>query len=185
MIILTALSSLMAALQTHTLQSDFSLSVQEQGQAALTSPGKFVMRGNCFVGQARGYEMAYDGTTFYFYDPDARELTLSRPSAEELMSVNPMVYAAYLSQVSTVRETLSKDGTVTTVTLVPKGTPDEVTKVTLKIKNATASAEAYPLSVEVKEATQTMTLKLKNPTYTQTIPSFTVKKDGAYINDLR
>ncbi len=186
LVLLTALSSLLTTLQTRTLQSDISLSVQEQGQAALTFPGKIVMLGERFKAQAKGFEVAYDGTTFYLYDPDARELTLSRPGKEELMAVNPMLYAKTVSQVSDIRESVNKDGTVTTVVVVPKGMTDEINKVTLKIKNATAAdALSYPLSVEIKEPTRTTTLKLKNPAYTQTTPLFTVKKDDAYINDLR
>ncbi|MCQ2341945.1 MAG: outer membrane lipoprotein carrier protein LolA [Paludibacteraceae bacterium] len=179
LVLLTALSTLLSNLATKTLQSDISLTMQEKGQVALTSPGKVTMQGQKFIGSARGYEVAYDGSTMYMYDPDANELTLSHPIQEDLVMSNPLLFAQSIAQVSTARETVSKDGLVTTVTLVPKGTPQEMMKVVLKIKNG------LPIFVEVQEPQYTVSLRLKNPQYVSTAPSFVVKKDGAYINDIR
>lgn len=197
-ILLSVLSTLLANLETHTLQSDISFSVQEQGQAALTSPGKVTMQGTYFIGSARGYEVAYDGSTFYFYDPDANELTLSHPSEEELMTTNPMLYARYLSQNGTVRETTNKDGSVTchltpdTCNLSP--VTCNLSRITIKIK------DNKPLSVELKAPKRTISIRFKNPQYInstiqqcasaqQQLPSgkrpFSISKDGSYINDLR
>lgn len=194
LILLTALSTLLSNLETKTLQSDISFTVQEQGQAALTSPGKVTMQGVCFMGSARGYEVAYDGSTFYFYDPDANELTLTRPTEDELMMTNPMLYARYLSRKGTVRETTNKDGTVTTVTITPDSPSEELSRITVKIK------DNKPLSVELKALKRTVSIRFKNPQYInstiqqcasaqQQLPSgkrpFTISKDGSYINDLR
>lgn len=193
-ILLSALSTLLSNLETKTLQSDISFTVQEQGQAALTSPGKVTMQGVCFMGSARGYEVAYDGSTFYFYDPDANELTLTRPTEDELMMTNPMLYARYLSRKGTVRETTNKDGTVTTVTITPDSPSEELSRITVKIK------DNKPLSVELKALKRTVSIRFKNPQYInstiqqcasaqQQLPSgkrpFTISKDGSYINDLR
>jgi len=179
LLFLTALSALLGNLQTKTLQSDISLTLQAEGQAAITSPGKCVMQGEKFRGTVRGYEVAYDGKTYYFFDPDAGELTLSYPTQEELLSTNPLLYAKSMAEVSTIRESVNKDGTITTITLVPKGTPNEQMKVTVKVKGD------MPQSVEIKEPKSTTTLKLKNPQYITTTPDFKVSKPGAYINDLR
>ena len=178
-VLLTALSTLLSHLETKTLQSDVLLTMQEKGQTAVTFPGKVTMQGEKFIGSARGYEVAYDGSTLYMYDPDANELVLSRPIKEELIMSNPLLFAQSVAQVSTPRETVSKDGTVTTVTLVPQGTPQEQMKVVLKIK------EEMPIFVEVHEPQHTVTLRLKNPHYISTAPAFKVEKEGAYINDLR
>ena len=201
-ILLSALSTLLSNLETKTLQSDISFTVQEQGQAALTSPGKVTMQGVCFMGSARGYEVAYDGSTFYFYDPDANELTLTRPTEDELMMTNPLLYARYLSHNGTVRETTNKDGTITTVTITPDSpthrftdSPSNgLTRITVKIK------DNKPLSVELKALKRTVSIRFKNPQYInstiqqcasaqQQLPSgkrpFTISKDGSYINDLR
>lgn len=179
LVFLSVLTSLLSNLETRTLQSDMSLTVQAQGQAALTTPGQFVMRGEQFKGSARGYEVAYDGKTFYLYDPDANELTLTKPSQEELMTTNPFFYAKALAQVSEVKESVNKDSTITTITMVPKGTPDGQMKVIVKVKGE------FPLSVEIKEPTNTTTLRLKNPQYITNTPDFTITKSGAYTNDLR
>lgn len=196
-ILLSALSTLLSNLETKTLQSDISFTVQEQGQAALTSPGKVTMQGVCFMGSARGYEVAYDGSTFYFYDPDANELTLTRPTEDELMMTNPMLYARYLSHNGTVRETTNKDGTVTchlTPAQPAQPAQPELTRITVKIK------DNKPLSVELKALKRTVSIRFKNPQYInstiqqcasaqQQLPSgerpFTISKDGSYINDLR
>jgi len=179
LVFLSVLSTLLGNLETKTLQSDISLTMQAEGQTALTSPGQCVMHGEKFKGTVRGYEVAYDGKTFYFYDPDANELTLSYPTQEELLSTNPLLYAKSMAQVSTIRESVNKDGTITTITLVPKGTPAEQMKVTVKVKGD------MPQSVEIKEPKSTTTLKLKNPQYITTTPDFSVSKSGAYTNDLR
>jgi len=179
LLLLSVLTSLLGNLETKTLQSDFSLTLQTEGQAALTSPGKCVMQGKKFMGSVRGYEVAYDGKTFYFFDPDANELTLSYPTQEELLTTNPLLYAKSMAEVSTIRESVNKDGTITTITLVPKGTPAEQMKVTVKVKGD------MPLSVEIKEPKSTTTLKLKNPQYITSTPDFKVSKPGVYTNDLR
>lgn len=197
LLLLSVLSTFLANLETHTLQSDISFSVQEQGQAALTSPGKVTMQGTYFIGSARGYEVAYDGSTFYFYDPDANELTLSHPSEEELMTTNPILYARYLSHNGTVRETTNKDGSVTchlTPAQPAQPAQPELTRITIKIK------DNKPLSVELKAPKRTISIRFKNPQYIsssvrqcasaqQQSPSgeqqFSITKDGAYINDLR
>jgi len=177
-LLLTALTTLFGNLQTKTLQSDFTLTVQAKGQAAITSPGQCVMQGEKFKGSVRGYEVAYDGKTYYLYDPDASELTLSHPIQEELLTTNPLLYAQSMAEVSTITESVNKDGT-TTITLVPKGTPDGQMRVTVKVK------DGMPMSVEIKEPQSTTTLRLKNPQYITTTPDFTVSKPGVYINDLR
>jgi len=179
LILISVLSSLLANLESKTLQSDITLTMQPQGQAALTSPGKVVMQGEKFMGSARGYEVAYDGQTFYLYDPDADELMLTTPSQEELLSLNPLLYAKALAKVSEVKESVNKDGTITTITLVPKGTPDEQMKVTVKVKGE------VPVWVEIKEAKSTTSLRLKNPEYITSTPAFIISKPGVYTNDLR
>jgi len=179
LILLSVLSTLLNNLETRTLQSDITLTLQSQGQAALTSPGKVVMHGEQFIGTARGYEVAYDGKTFYLYDPDAEELTLSYLSQEELLSVNPLLYAKALAKVSTIKEQVNKDSTITTITLVPKGTPDEQMRVTVKVKGE------MPVWVEIKEPKSTTSLRLKNPQYITTAPAFRIEKPGVYTNDLR
>lgn len=177
-VLLSALSTLLSSLETNILQSDFSLSIQEQGQAPLTTPGKVTMQGELFIGQSRGYEVAYDGATFYLYDPDADELMLSKPRKETLMESNPLLFVKYMQEVCTIRETTSKDGTIT-VTMVPQGVPMETAHVILKIK------KEMPSFVEIKESKRTTTLRLKNPHYISTAPAFKISKPGVYINDLR
>lgn len=179
LVFLSVLSTLLSNIETRTLQSDITLTMQAQGQAALTSPGKVVMQGERFKGNARGYEVAYDGKTFYMYDPDAEELMLTSPSKEELLSMNPLLYAKALAKVSEVKESVNKDGTITTITLVPKGTPDEQMKVIVKVKGD------VPVLVEIKEPNSTTTLRLKNPQYITTTPKFIIEKPGVYTNDLR
>jgi len=179
LILLSVLSTLLSNLENRTLQSDITLTMQAQGQAALTTPGKFVMQGEKFCGTARGYEVAWDGKTFYLYDPDADELMLTTPTKEELISTNPLLYAKTLAEVSNIRESVNKDSTITTITLIPKGTPDEQMKVTVKVKGE------FPVLVEIKEPQSTTTLRLKNSQYISTTPDFTIVKPGVYINDLR
>ena len=97
LIILTALSSFLTGLETKTLQTDFTLTIAENVSQPMNITGTITVHGTQFLLSALDYDAAYDGKTLYIWQPDTEELTLSNPTDEELLEVNPFLYAKALN----------------------------------------------------------------------------------------
>ena len=192
------LDTFLQTLADHTLHSDFVITISEGASQPMNYPGTITMRGDRFTLEMFDMEAAYDGKTLYVYSATTDELTLSTPTEQELMEANPFLYAQALSKVCTITEQPStgdagvppagrKQGgganttTNITITLTPNDQTAGIQRFTLRIQKDTM----LPLSVEVKEGKQQTTLRLTNPTYTTNIPSFTLTKPDAFLNDLR
>ncbi|MDY5075976.1 MAG: outer membrane lipoprotein carrier protein LolA [Paludibacteraceae bacterium] len=192
------LDTFLQTLAENTLQSDFVITISEGASQPMNYPGTITMRGDRFALEMFDMEAAYDGKTLYVYSATTDELTLSTPTEKELMEANPFLYAQALSKVCTITEQPStgdagvppagrKQGgganttTNITITLTPNDQTAGIQRFTLRIQKDTM----LPLSVEVKEGKQQTTLRLTNPTYTTNIPSFTLTKPDAFLNDLR
>lgn len=192
------LDTFLQTLAENTLQSDFVITISEGASQPMNYPGTITMRGDRFTLEMFDIEAAYDGKTLYVYSTATDELTLSTPTEKELMEANPFLYAQALSKVCTITEQPStgdagvppagrKQGgganttTNITITLTPNDQTAGIQRFTLRIQKDTM----LPLSVEVKEGKQQTTLRLTNPTYTTNIPSFTLTKPDAFLNDLR
>ena len=192
------LDTFLQTLAENTLQSDFVITISEGASQPMNYPGTITMRGDRFLLEMFDIEAAYDGKTLYVYSATTDELTLSTPTEKELMEANPFLYAQALSEVCTITEQPStgdagvppagrKQGgganttTNITITLTPNDQTAGIQRFTLRIQKDTM----LPLSVEVKEGKQQTTLRLTNPTYTTNIPSFTLTKPDAFLNDLR
>ena len=97
LIILTAtLASFLTGLETKTLQTDFTLTISENVSQPLNITGTITVHGEQFLLSALDYDAAYDGKTFYLWQPDTEELTLSIPTKEELLEINPFLFAKAL-----------------------------------------------------------------------------------------
>lgn len=192
------LDTFLQTLAENTLQSDFVITISEGASQPMNYPGTITMRGDRFLLEMFDIEAAYDGKTLYVYSATTDELTLSTPTEQELMEANPFLYAQALSKVCTITEQPftgdagvppagRKQGgganttTNITITLTPNDQTAGIQRFTLRIQKKTM----LPLSVEVKEGKQQTTLRLTNPTYTTNIPSFTLTKPDAFLNDLR
>lgn len=179
-VILTVLQSLLATLEQKTLISDFSLSIAEQQAQPITYTGDLAMHGKQFTLSMFAMDAAYDGSTLYMYSEDTEELTLSTPSEEELIQTNPFLYAQALLPICQYAE--KAVGDKTQITLTPNDQSAGVTRFVLLV----VTTSLLPASVEIHEdGGKTTTLRLTNAHYTDETPSFTIKKEGAFINDLR
>ena len=97
LIILTAtLASFLTGLETKTLRTDFTLTISENVSQPLNITGTITVHGEQFLLSALDYDAAYDGKTFYLWQPDTEELTLSTPTQEELLEINPFLFAKAL-----------------------------------------------------------------------------------------
>lgn len=179
-IILTVLQSLLSMLEQKTLVSDFSLSIAEQQAQPITYSGDLAMRGKQFTLSMFAIDAAYDGTTLYMYSEDMEELTLSTPTDEELTQTNPFLYAQALLPVCQYAEKVVGDKTH--ITLTPNDQSAGITKFVLRV----VTSSLLPTAVEIHEgASKTTTLRLDNARYTDEFHSFTIEKEGAFVNDLR
>ena len=183
LIILTVLQSLLATLEQKTLVSDFSLSIAEQQAQPMTYSGNLAMHGQQFALSMFAMDAAYDGNTLYIYSEDLEELTLSTPTEEELAQTNPFLYAQALLPVCKYAEKVIGDKTQ--ITLTPNS-PVNNTAVITKFVLRVTTASLLPNTVEIHEDGGKMTtLRLTNAHYTDEPQSFTIEKEGAFINDLR
>jgi hypothetical protein len=178
-IIFTVLQSLIATLEQKTLVSDFAISIAEQHAQPITYSGDLAMHGKQFTLSMFAMDAAYDGNTLYMYSEDLEELTLSKPTEEELTQTNPFLYAQALLPVCQYAE--KHIGDKTQITLTPNDQSAGITKVVLRVVTATL----LPTIVEIHEdGGKTTTLRLNNARYTDEPQSFTIEKEGAFINDL-
>lgn len=179
-ITLTVLQSLLAILEQKTLISEFTISMAEQNSQPLTYMGDLSMHGKQFALSMFAIEAAYDGQTLYMYSEDTEELTISTPTEEELLQTNPFLYAQSLLPLCQYSEKVIGDKTQVTLTPVNNSLP--ISKFVLRVTTLTN----LPAIVEIYEKSgKTTTLRLTNPKYTDSIPTFFIEKEGAYINDLR
>ena len=176
----TTLNTFLQTLADHTLHSDFVITISEGASQPMNYPGTITMRGDRFMLEMFDMEAAYDGKTLYVYSATTDELTLSTPTEQELMEANPFLYTQALSKVCTITEQTTAPQALTII-LTPNDQSVGIQRFTLRIEKETM----LPSSIEIKEGKQLTTLRLTNPTYTADIPSFTITKPDAFLNDLR
>lgn len=182
LILATILSSLLANLEQKIMQSDFTLSVSEEVNQPINYTGSVVLSGARFRINLFGMDAAYDGETLYIYAPETDELTLSRPTEQELLETNPMLYARYLADRCTVTEKTADDGKCTFVTLVPKDPSDSLTRLVMRVRNA----DLMPLSIEMREGKRVSTLRFTTPVYITAETEYVLHPEKeTFVNDLR
>ena len=182
LITLTVLQSLLATLEQKTLVSDFMLTTvnSQLSTTPMTYTGDLAMHGKQFTLSMFAMDAAYDGNTLYMYSEDTDELTLSTPAEEELLQTNPFLYAQALLPVCQYVE--KQVGDKTQMTLTPNDQSAGIAKIVLRVETKTF----LPTNVEIHETDGKLTtLRLNNAHFTDETPSFTIEKEGAFINDLR
>ena len=206
------LATFLQTLSQNTLHSDFVITISEGASQPMNYPGTITMRGDRFSLEMFDMEAAYDGKTLYVYSATTDELTLSTPTEQELMEANPFRYAQALSKVCTITEQPTAQQALT-ITLTPNDQSAGIQRFTLTLSRScalqtapqcanagdasvspavnkseqtlTAQSLWLPQQITIKEGKQLTTLRLTNPTYTADIPSFTITKPDAFLNDLR
>ncbi|MGN0236057.1 MAG: outer membrane lipoprotein carrier protein LolA [Paludibacteraceae bacterium] len=179
------LDTFLQTLSENTLYSDFVITISEGTSQPVNYPGTITMRGDLFALEMFDMEAAFDGKTLYVYSAATDELTLSMPTEQELMEANPFLYARALSQVCSITE--QPTGTNLTITLTPKDQTAGIQRFTLTLRQEKQQGVSLwlPQQITIKEGKQQTTVRLTNPTYTSDIPSFTITKPDAFLNDLR
>lgn len=172
----------LSKVETHTLTSNFTITVQETANQPISYTGKMQMRGDKFRLNMLGNEGAYDGKTYYLFSEETNELTLSTPTHAELLDINPVLFARQLQRLSTVRFNASnKDNKRYLIDLVPNNQEAGIKKFSIKLRKGSL----IPEEIIVNESGTTTTIRFSEATFDNTIPSFVISKPGAFINDLR
>lgn len=165
----------------NTLVSDFSITVSANATQPYTQNGKIKMRGEKFWVTVFSTEAAYNGKSLYLYQQDVNELTITNPTPEELLEANPVLFVKALMLQATVKFSASAPDGIYSIDFVPDHQSAGVKKFVLRLRKS----DLMPVEIRVVETDQTSTLKFKNQKYDSAVPAFTIKKSGAYINDLR
>ncbi len=168
------------ALTEKTLQADFRITISADANQPISYNGEITMHGEQFLLMMGDMEIAYDGTTLYNYSESLDELTLSTPTEEELLQANPLLFAQALAHSCTIKQSEANGNYIFTFT--PENTSAGVLSFTLHIRKS----DLLPLKAVMKESVQnTTTLHFVNATYITTTPSFVLRKEEAFVNDLR
>lgn len=165
-----------------TLSASFSITLVEGTNQQTAGAGTLKMRGSRFLLDMLGTEAAYDGKTLYVYQEDLDELTLSTPEAEELLDVNPVLFAKALMKAATIRfSAAQKDDKHYYIDFVPTQKDAGIQRFVLKLRKK----DLAPVEVQVKEGKQTTRVRFTDAAFGSDQPSFRLQKKGAYVNDMR
>ena len=182
-LLLTVLQSLFALLSEKTMNTDFTITVQEHATQPVTYTGTLTMHGEQFILEAFGTLASYDGKTLYTYNEDANELTLSNPTRDELYQANPLLFAQAMADACEVTEE-TRQG-VTTLTFVPKERV-AIDLITMVVKRLAKGDKQYaPATITIKEGLRTTKVQFRNLGYSDEVVDFVQHAEGAYVNDVR
>ena len=182
-LLLTVLQSLFALLGEKTMNTDFTITVQEHATQPVTYTGTLTMHGEQFILEAFGTTSSYDGKTLYSYNEDANELTLSTPTRDELYQANPLLFAQAMADACEVTEE-TRQG-VTTLTFVPKERV-AIDLITMVVKRLANGDKQYaPAMITIKEGLRTTKVQFRNLGYSDEVVDFVQHAEGAFVNDVR
>jgi len=168
--------------EQQTLSADYSLVLIEGSNQQPAGNGVVKMRGPKFLITMLESEAAFDGKTLYVYQEDINELTLSTPAEQELLEVNPVLFAKALLKVSAVRFSASqKDDKAYVIDFVPNDQSVGIQRFVLKLRKK----DLAPLEVVVREGKQQTRVRFTNAAFSSETPVFKLQKKDAFVNDMR
>lgn len=171
----------MDKMNANTLLADVTVTESENGKPGTPFTAHLKMRGKRFHVSMMGNEAAYDGHTLYIYMKESNELSLAVPDKEELLEVNPMLIAEEMGADATIRfvETKKTDRYILSIT--PSAASGMHVKVTITLRKE----DMMPLSITVTEGKNQTSFRFTKSSFSDSIPSFVVQKNGATKVDLR
>ena len=186
LLILSILQSLFTAVETKPLEADINLTVTEQRAQPFSYNGHGVVYGKRFLAALMGYELAYDGRTMYVWAEDTDELTLTTPSEQELLEVNPFLFAREVYKVSRETKKVAADGRTAVITLTPAeqtATQRQTTRVVVRVSRE--GNDWLPTDIELHEGTKVTKLSFSHVRWADTDIVFVLDHPSAFLNDLR
>ncbi len=182
------INELLASVRTSAVKTNFRLS--SQGKNAVTSQsvsGTFIMKANKFTIDTDDSKAWFDGKTQWTYMKSDNEVSITEPTEEELIQINPMAILASFKSKSSIRFAKTKQSGSKVIELIPKNKKDEFIKTQIQINNSTG----YPENIRLFDKKGTITqLTLSNYIKVAKITDETFvfnksKFKGVVMNDLR
>ena len=187
-------------IEKQLLTADYSIELLTGTQRQQVVSGKLQMLGNCFRMTILSTEAAFDGKTLYMYQKETNELTLSIPTEEELLDVNPLIFARALLRASTIRFAANAKATATNVKTKsnPTASAEVVTLDVLPVNKGAGiqrivikmrKTDLAPLEIQIREQQEQTIIRFSQPSFSHTNPStsslFQLDYPSAWLNDLR
>lgn len=164
-----------------TLSADFSM--QSSGQSV---KGQIYSKGNKFSIVTPATGNWYNGRELYTYDASAKETYLFKPTASELMEINPLLYIKSYNLYK-VQESKKSKGGMKKVVLIPKKNGTGIKSISIDINTKSfmpTSVTILPTSgAEIKLMISNIRLNGEIPDKTFEYPK--TKYAGIPITDLR
>ena len=149
------INNLLNKIKTSPFRTEFTLSVvQKNAVTSQSMSGKFLMNGKKFHIDSDIVKVWYDGKTQWGLNTEAKEVSISEPTEQELIETNPLtILGAYKSKCNT-RFSKTKSTRYDIVELVPKVKNNDFTLIEVRIDKATKN----PYSVAVTEKNGTVSM---------------------------
>ncbi len=182
------ITNLINSLKSSAFRTEFTLSVgQKNAVNSQSMSGKFVMNGKKFHIDSDIVKVWYDGKTQWGLNTEAKEVSISEPTEQELIETNPLtILAAYKSKCN-IRFSKTKSIRYDIVELVPKVKNNDFILIEVRIDKTTKN----PYSISVTEKNGNVSLLMltnyqKSVKVTDAEFIFDKAKfKGVTVNDLR
>ncbi|HRR63112.1 MAG TPA: outer membrane lipoprotein carrier protein LolA [Paludibacteraceae bacterium] len=172
----------------NAISSNFKLTISEKNNInSQTYNGSFFLKGNKFMIDMNEMKVWYDGKTQWAYSQQNNEVTITEPTAEELINTNPITFLSAYKNKFSAQFCKKSYSELYCIEMFPKAKNESILKVELKVNRTTGD----PVSLEINEkngSTSLLTLinfkkNIKiNDDFFVFQPS---KYNDVYINDLR
>ena len=198
----------LSKMENQLLTADYTIELLSGTQRQTVGSGNLQMLGNCFRLTIFSSVAAFDGKTLYMYQEEANELTLSIPTEEELLDVNPLIFARALLRASTVRfaanakvatatntkasasaksnpTTAAMSSDVLTLDVLPANKSAGIQRIVIKLRKA----DLAPVEIQIREQQEQTIIRFSHPSFATPAPStaslFQLSYPSAWLNDLR
>ena len=188
----------LSKMENQLLTADYTIELLSGTQRQTVGSGNLQMLGNCFRLTIFSSVAAFDGKTLYMYQEEANELTLSIPTEEELLDVNPLIFARALLRASTVRfaantkanakvasNAKAMSSEVLTLDVLPVNKSAGIQRIVIKLRKA----DLAPLEIQIREQQEQTIIRFSHPSFATPAPStaslFQLSYPSAWLNDLR
>lgn len=203
----------LSKMEKQLLKADYSIELLSGTERQPVGNGNLQMLGNCFRLTIASSEAAFDGKTLYMYQESTNELTLSIPTEEELLDINPLIFARALLRASTVRfaanakvataanaktaktatnataksnpTTAAMSSDVLTLDVLPANKSAGIQRIVIKLRKA----DLAPLEIQIREQQEQTIIRFSHPSFASPTPStsslFQLAYPSAWLNDLR
>lgn len=178
----------LASVKAEAVQTGFSLKMTPKNAVNSQSvSGTITMKGNRFYLTMDDVMVWYDGTTQWAYFKQNNEVTITKPTAEELAETNPMAVLAGYTAKSKVSFAKEKRSGFQLIDLTPSGKKENFLKVRVQFVNNGQQLNAIRVfnNDGSRNELTLMNYKANVKVANSTFVFDSTKLPGVVVNDLR